>query len=122
MKGVAPMPASRYPVNYPTDGHPVRPGTSDALTARSIDATVHPPLVRAQETAATLVPRLAQAAAPLTPPLFMGMGALSLPFWLNARRMRYRRRAILVGALLVRTLSSFHPMKPQLQPIPIAKG
>src|SRR3954470_2714216 len=122
MKGVAPMPDPHYPVDYPTDGHPVRPGTSDALTARSIDATVHPPLVRAQETAATLVPRLSQAAAPLTPPLFLGMVALTLTFVLIARRMRYRPSAILVGALLVVTLSSFHPMEPQLQPIPIAKG
>src|SRR3954462_12461421 len=122
MKGVAPMPDPRYPVDYPTDGHPVRPGTSDALTARSIDATVHPPLVRAQETAATLVPRLTQAAAPLTSPLFLGMVALTLTFVLIARRMRYRPSAILVGALCVVTLGSFHPMEPQLQPIPVAKG
>ena len=44
----------------------VRPGTSDALTARTIDATQYSPLVRAQETAVALVPRLAQAAVPLS--------------------------------------------------------
>jgi hypothetical protein len=111
-----------YPVDYPTDAHPVRPGTSDVLTARTIDATVHPPLRRAQETAATIVPRMAQAAAPLTSPLFLGMVALTLTFILIARRMRYRPSAILVGALLVVTLSSFHPMEPQFQPIPVARG
>jgi len=42
-----------------------RPGTSDALFARTIDATIHPPLVRAQETVVALVPRVAHAAAPL---------------------------------------------------------
>src|SRR3954466_11517813 len=122
MKGVAPMPDPRYPVDYPTDAHPVRPGTSDALTARSIDGTVHPPLVQAQETAATLVPRLAQAVAPLTSPLFLGMVALALTFVLIARRRRPRPSAARVGVLLVMTLSSFHPMEPQLQPIPVAKG
>src|SRR3954471_8152894 len=93
-----------YPVDYPTDAHPVRPGSSDALTARTIDATVHPPLVRAQETAATLVPRMTQAVAPLTSPLFLGMVALTLTFVLIARRMRYRPSAILVGTMLVVTL------------------
>lgn len=34
----------------------VRPGTSDALFARTIDATIYPPLVRAQETAVALAP------------------------------------------------------------------
>ena len=41
----------------PTDA--VRPGTRDALTARTIDATVPPPLVRAQETVVALGPRIA---------------------------------------------------------------
>ncbi|HST06854.1 MAG TPA: hypothetical protein VLJ83_01700 [Gemmatimonadaceae bacterium] len=105
-----------------TDAHAVRPGTSDALTARSIDATVHPPLRRAQESAAALVPRVAQAAAPFTSPLFLGGVALALTFVLVARRMRYRPSAILVAALIVMTLSSFHPMELQFQPIPVAKG
>jgi hypothetical protein len=110
------------PVSYSSDAMPVRPGTSAALTARTIDATVHPPLKRAQESAASLVPRVAQGAATLSSPLFLGMVALTLTFVLVARRMRYRPSAILVGALLVVTLSSFHPMEIQLQPIPVAKG
>jgi hypothetical protein len=68
------------------DPHAVRPGTSDALFARTIDATVHPPLVRAQETVVAFVPRVAEAAKPFTSPLFL-------------------------GALLIMTLSSFHPMQ-----------
>src|SRR3954462_152141 len=48
-----PMLDPHYPFRSLTDAPAVRPGTSDALTARTIDATVHPPLVRAQETAAT---------------------------------------------------------------------
>src|SRR4030088_1949917 len=89
----------------------VRPGTSDALTARTIDATIYPPLVRAQETAAALVPRLAQAAAPLASPLFLGALALTLVFSWVAIRMRYRPSALVLGAMLVMTLTSFHPMQ-----------
>jgi hypothetical protein len=87
----------------------VRPGTSDALTARTIDATIYPPLVRAQETAASLVPRLAQAAAPLSSPLLLGALALTLVFSWVAIRMRYRPSALVLGALLVVTLTSFNP-------------
>src|SRR5712671_4695497 len=72
------------------DPEPVRPGTSDALFARTIDATIHPPLVRAQETVVALVPRVAQAAAPLASPLFLGALALTILFTWVAIRMRYR--------------------------------
>ena len=100
-----------HPMGHPTDGTAVRPGTSDALTARTIDATVHPPLVRAQETVAAFVPRVAQAAAPLASPLFLGALALTLVFTWVAIRMRYRPSALVLGALLVMTLSSFNPMQ-----------
>ena len=89
----------------------VRPGTSDALTARTIDATIYPPLVRAQETAAALVPRLAQAAAPLSSPFLLGALALTLVLSWVAIRMRYRPSALVLGALLVMTLTSFSPMR-----------
>jgi hypothetical protein len=89
----------------------VRPGTSDALFARTIDATIYPPLVRAQETAVALVPRLAQAAAPLSSPLFLGALALTLVFSWVAIRMRYRPSALVLGALLVMTLTSFNPAR-----------
>ncbi len=87
----------------------VRPGTSDALTARTIDATIYPPSVRAQETAAALIPRLAEAAAPLSSPLLLGALALTLVFSWVAIRMRYRPSALVLGALLVMTLTSFNP-------------
>jgi hypothetical protein len=93
------------------DPVPVRPGTSDALFARTIDATVHPPIVRAQETVAALVPRVAQAAAPLVSPLFLSALALTLIFVWVAQRMRYRPSALVLGALLVMTLTSFRPVQ-----------
>jgi len=104
------MPNPHQPMGYPTDAHPVRPGSSAALTARTIDATVHPPLVRAQETVSGLVPRLSQAAAPFTSPLFLTALGLTLTFVLIARRMRYRPSALLLSGLLVTTLTSFHPV------------
>jgi hypothetical protein len=100
-----------HPMGHPTDGTPARPGTSDALTARTIDATIHPPLVRAQETVAAFGPRVAQAAAPLASPLFLGTLALTLVFVWVAIRMRYRPSALVLGTLLVMTLSSFNPMQ-----------
>src|ERR1700686_1443868 len=107
-----------YPMGHPTDGTAARPGTSDALFARTIDATVYPPLVRAQETAATLIPRVAQAAAPLASPLFLSALALTLVFSLVAIRMRYRPSALVLGALLVITLTSFNPVqKPEDSPV-----
>jgi hypothetical protein len=90
---------------------PVRPGTSDALFARTIDATIQPPLVRAQETVVALVPRVAQAAAPLASPLFLGALALTIVFSWVAIRMRYRPSAFVLGALLVMTLTSFNPVQ-----------
>ena len=103
-----------YRMGHPIDGTAVRPGTSDALFARTIDATVHPPLVRAQETVVGLVPRVAQAAAPLASPLFLSALALTLVFVWVAIRMRYRPSALVLGALLVMTLTSFNPLpKPE---------
>ena len=100
-----------YPMGHPADGTAVRPGTSDALFARTIDATVHPPLVRAQETVVGLVPRVAQAAAPLASPLFLSALTLTIVFVWISMRMRYRPSALVLGALLVMTLSSFNPMQ-----------
>ena len=67
--------------------------------------------MRAQETAVALVPRIAQAAAPLASPLFLGALALTLVFSWVAIRMRYRPSALVLGALLVMTLTSFHPVQ-----------
>jgi hypothetical protein len=103
-----------HPMGHPTDADPVRPGTSDALFARTIDATVHPPLVRAQETVTAFIPRVTQAAAPLASPLFLGALALTLVVVWVAIRMRYRPSALLLSGLLVMTLTSFNPaQKPE---------
>lgn len=109
------MPYPHHPMAHPTGGIAVRPGTSDALTARTIDATIHPPLVRAQETVVALVPRVTQAAAPLASPLFLGALALTLVFSWVAIRMRYKPSALVLGALLVMTLTSFHPVQKPAQ-------
>jgi hypothetical protein len=101
--------ANPHPVGYLTDP-PVRPGTSDALTARTIDATVHPPLVRAQETVVALGPRIAESVNPVTQPLFLGIIALTLLFVLVARRLKYQPAALVLSALLVLGLTSFRPL------------
>lgn len=96
------------PVSFPTDPHPVRPGTSDALFARTIDATPQPPLVRAQETVATAIPRLT---ASLSDPLFLvTLTATLVLLWL-AVRMRSQLRPVLLSAMLLITLTSFRPVQ-----------
>jgi hypothetical protein len=95
-------------MSHPLDPHPVRPGTSAALTARTIDATVHPPLVRAQEAVAAFIPRVS---APLldSPLLFSMLGATLIFVWV-AHRAKYRPSALLLSAALVMALTSFHPV------------
>ena len=101
------MPYPHHTMSHPTDPHPVRPGTSAALTARTIDDTIHPPLVRAQETVAEFVPRLA---APLSSPLLLASLLGTLVFWWVARRARFQPSGILLSAALLVTLSSFRPV------------
>jgi hypothetical protein len=94
-------------VSFLIDPLPVRPGTSAALTARTIDATIHPPLVRAQEKAAELIPRLAE---PLASPLLLVMLAGTLVLLWLARRAKIRPAGLLLSAALLMTLTSFRPM------------
>ncbi len=101
------MPQQHYALRGVTDPHPVRPGTSAALTARTIDATIHPPIVRAQEAVAEVIPRIA---APLSSPLFVGTIALTLLLGWAAIRNRLHMRGFLVSAMLVLMLTSFRPM------------
>jgi hypothetical protein len=96
------------PVSFPSDPHPVRPGTSDALFARTIDATQQPPLVRAQETVATAIPRLT---ASLSDPLFLATLAGTLVLMWFAMRMRSQLRPVLLATLLMVTLTSFRPVQ-----------
>lgn len=94
-------------VSFLIDPLPVRPGTSAALTARTIDATVHPPLVRAQEKAAELIPRLAE---PLASPLLLVMLAGTLVLLWLAKRAHFRPVGLLLPAALMMMLTSFRPM------------
>jgi len=98
-----------HAMSHPLDPHPVRPGTSAALTARTIDATIHPPLVRAQEAVAAFIPRVS---APLldSPLLFAMLGATLIFVWV-AHRAKYRPSALLLSAALVMALTSFHPVR-----------
>lgn len=96
------------PPYYPTDPHPVRPGTSAALTARTIDATVHPPIVRAQESVAAAIPRLVDT---VSSPLFLTTVGLTLILVWMAVRMRSRMIGLVLSAMLVMTLTSFRPAR-----------
>ena len=95
------------PVYYPTDPHPVRPGTSAALTARTIDATPPPPLVQAQETVAAAIPRIT---ATIGSPLFLTTLGLTLVLVWMALRLRSRMLGLVLSAMLVMTLTSFRPV------------
>src|SRR5258705_13429115 len=101
------MPQRHYALRGVTAPHRVRPGTSAALTARTIDATIHPPIVRAQEAVAEVFPRIA---APLSSPLFVMTIALTLLLGWAAIRNRLHMRGFLVSAMLVLMLTSFRPM------------
>ena len=102
------MTTAHDPVGFPTDPHPVRPGTSAALTARTIDATVHPPLVRAQESVAAAIPRLADT---VTSPLFLtSVGLTLILVWMTVR-MRSRMLGLVLSAMLVMALTSFRPVR-----------
>lgn len=96
------------PVSFPTDPHPVRPGTSDALFARTIDATPQPPLVQAQETVAALIPRVTTS---LSDPLLLAMLAGTFVLLWLAMRMRSRLGPVLLSAMLLMTLTSFRPVQ-----------
>ncbi len=96
-----------YALGGVTDPQPVRPGTSAALTARTIDATIHPPIVRAQEAVAEFVPRVA---APLSSPLFVATIGLTLLLIWAVLRNRLHMRGFLVSGMLVLMLTSFRPM------------
>jgi len=102
------MMSANDPVYYPTDPHPVRPGTSDALTARTIDATVHPPIVRAQEAVAEAIPRLAVT---MSSPLFLTTLGLTLVLVWMTMRLRSRMIGLVLAAMLVMTLTSFRPVQ-----------
>ena len=101
------MQHQHYALGGVTDPHPVRPGTSAALTARTIDATQRPPIVRAQEAVAEAIPRVT---APLSSPLFVGTVVLTFLLGWAVIKNRMHVRGFLVSAVLVMLLTSFRPM------------
>ncbi|MFL5585526.1 MAG: hypothetical protein ACJ78K_11735 [Gemmatimonadaceae bacterium] len=103
------MPNPHHTMSHSLDPYPVRPGTSAALTARTIDATVHTPLVRAQETVTALIPRVTE---PLGSPLFLATIGLTLVLISFAIAGRFRPRGLVLAALLMMTLTSFKPLRP----------
>jgi hypothetical protein len=105
------------PVSFPSDPHPVRPGTSDALFARTIDATPQPPLVRAQETVATAIPRLTSS---FSDPIFVVTLAATFALMWLAFQMRSRLRPVLLFGIMMLTLTSFRPVR-SLNEAPIAQ-
>ncbi len=84
----------------------VRPGTSDALFARTIDATQRPPLVKAQEAVAAAVPRIIDA---VPPPLLGGtLGLTVLAVMVASQRVRFRMVPVLTSAVLLLPVSNYH--------------
>ncbi|MFL5483556.1 MAG: hypothetical protein ACJ8AK_15345 [Gemmatimonadaceae bacterium] len=93
----------------------VRPGSSDALTARTIDATQRPVLTRASESVAQAAPQVVDSfRGAFTNPLFLSALGLSLiAVWILSR-MRRQLSGLALGAMLVVALTSFSaPHKPK---------
>ena len=111
-----------YPHHYAMSSpgtYVVRPGSSDALTARTIDATQRPVLTRASESVAQAAPQVVDSFRnAFTNPFFLSTLGLSLiALWLLSR-MRRQLSGLAMGAMLVVALTSFsapHKPKPKLQ-------
>lgn len=91
---------------YSVDPYAVRPGTSDALFARTIDATQRPSLIKAQEAVATAVPRMIDS---VPPPLIGGtLGLTVLAVMVATQRARFRLAPVLMAAVLLLPVSNYH--------------
>lgn len=104
-----------YAMSNPGGSNVVRPGSSDALTARTIDATQRPVLTRATETVAQAAPQVVDSfRTAFTNPLFLSTLGLSLiAVWLLSR-MRRQLSGLAMGTMLVVALTSFSaPHKPK---------
>jgi hypothetical protein len=97
----------------------VRPGSSDALTARTIDATQRPVLTRASESVAQAAPQVVDSFRnAFTNPLFLSALGLSLiAVWILSH-MRRQVSGLALGAMIVVASTSFstpHKPKPKFQ-------
>jgi hypothetical protein len=92
---------------YSMDQYAVRPGTSDALFARSIDATQPPPLVKAQEAVAAAIPKLIDS----VPPPLVGttLGLTVLAVMVASHRLQFKMVPILTAGVLLLPISNYHP-------------
>ena len=91
----------------------VRPGTSAALTARTIDATQRPTLIRAQESVAQVVPQITDSFRNAFTPVFLTeLGLTLVAIWILTR-LRRPLAGLAMGTMLVIALTSFTtPHKP----------
>jgi hypothetical protein len=111
-----------YPHHYAMSNpgtYVVRPGSSAALTARTIDATQRPVLTRASESVAQAAPQVVDSFRnAFTNPLFLSTLALSLiALWILSR-MRRQLSGLALGAMIVIASTSFsapHKPKPKFQ-------
>jgi hypothetical protein len=92
---------------YSIGQYAVRPGTSEALFARSIDATQPPPLVKAQEAVASAIPKLIDS----VPPPLVGttLGLTVLAVMVASRRLQFKTVPILTAGVLLLPISNYHP-------------
>jgi hypothetical protein len=107
-----------YPHHYAMSNpgtYVVRPGSSDALTARTIDATQRPVLTRATESVAQAAPEVVDSFRnAFTNPFFLSTLALSLIALWVLSRMRRQLSGLAMGAMLMVALTSFGaPHKPR---------
>ncbi len=91
---------------YSIDSDAVRPGTSAALTARTIDATQRPPLMKAQEAVVAAVPRILDT---VPPPLLGGtLGLTVLAVMVASQRVHFKMVPVLTAAVLMLPVSNYH--------------
>lgn len=91
---------------YSIDPQAVRPGSSDALFARTIDATQRPSLIKAQEAVTSAVPRIIDS---VPPSLLAGtLGLTVLAVMVATQRVRFRLVPVLMSAVLLLPVSNYH--------------
>jgi len=98
---------------YSIDPQAVRPGSSDALFARTIDATQRPPLVKAQEAVTAAVPRIIDSVSP--PLIGSTLGIAVLGVMLVSNRVRFRLAPVLTSAVLLLPVSNYHAAQTPVQ-------
>jgi hypothetical protein len=91
---------------YSIDPLAVRPGSSDALFARTIDATQRAPLIKAQEAITTAVPKIIDSVPP--PLLGTTLGLSLLAVMVATQRVRFRLAPVLMSAVLLLPVSNYH--------------